>query len=62
MTTDLLTRIDSYLLRTVELERDITREELAKRVKSRYGVDIDVQARLREYTPPDNEPILIYWS
>lgn len=62
MTTSLLSRIDAYILRTLELERDITHSELAERIKNRYGVDIDVSKRLSEYTPPEEPNIFIYWT
>jgi hypothetical protein len=58
----LLTRIDAYILRTIELERDIKHDELARRILSRYGVEIDIAERLKEYTPPDQPSNFLYWN
>ena len=58
----LLTRIDAYILRTLELERDITHSDLAERIKNRYGVDVSIAERLKEYTPPEEDNPFIYWN
>ena len=58
----ILTRVDAYILRTVELERDIRHDELARRILSRYGVEIDIAERLKEYTPPNEDNPFIYWN
>lgn len=52
----LLTKIDAFILRSLELETDLKHSELEKRILSRYGVDVSVSERLKEYTPPDEEP------
>lgn len=57
----LLTRIDAFMLRSLELDRELTHKELEKRIKSRYGVDISVRERLKEYIPPDDDNPFIYW-
>jgi len=58
----LLTRIDAYILRSFELETDLTHKVLAERILNRYGVDIDIQERLNEYTPPESFNPFIYWN
>lgn len=57
----LLTKIDSFILRSLELDRELTHEKLEERIKSRYGVDISVKERLKEYIPPDDDNPFIYW-
>jgi len=47
--SQLLTRIDAYLLATVEIEREITFEQLEKLVLDRYGATISAQERLAIY-------------
>ncbi len=58
----ILTKVDAYILRTLELERDITHSELATRILNRYGVDINIAERLKEYTPPDQPSNFLYWN
>ena len=57
----LLTRIDAFILISLELDRDLTHEKLEERIKNRYGVDISVKERLKEYIPPDDDNPFIYW-
>lgn len=45
----LLTRIDAYLLATVEIEREITHEQLEKLILDRYGATISASERLAIY-------------
>lgn len=59
----LLTQIDAFLLRAIEMERSLTITELAKKVRDKFGVDVDVQARLKEYCPSDQNPLAyLYWN
>lgn len=57
----MLTRIDAFILRSLEMERELTHEELEERIKSRYGCDISVKERLKEYIPPNDDNPFIYW-
>lgn len=59
--SQLLTRIDAFILRSLELDRELTHTKLEERIKSRYGVDISVKERLKEYIPPDDDNPFIYW-
>ena len=57
-----LTKIDAYILRSLELETDLKHSELEKRIKARYGFDIDVKERLKEYTPRNDDNNFIFWN
>ncbi len=51
----MLTRIDAFILRSLEDDTSLTNADLEKRIHNRYGYDISVSERLKEYTNKDGE-------
>lgn len=51
----MLTKIDAYILRSLELDTRLSHKELEKRIFNRYGYNVDISERLKEYTNPDGE-------
>ena len=59
----ILTKIDAFILSTIESNTGITQKELEKRIFNRYGYSVDVKERLKEYTPKDQDgQFFIFWN
>lgn len=51
----ILTKIHAYVLRQLEMNREMTHKKLEKQVFERYGYSVSVAEILKEYTNQDGE-------
>ena len=51
----MLLKIDSFILRSLELDTSLTHAQLEERILNRYGYTISVSERLKEYKNSDDE-------
>lgn len=58
----MLTKIDAFILRQLEMNNGLKKSELEERIFSRYGFNIDVDERLKNYITPEQDNNFLYWN